>query len=95
MMSTFVSKSSSATTVGFSIFIIGFLTQLVTVFGFPYDSNFTKLYRVIWSLFPPNLLAKALDLLGNETATSEDEGISWRRRGECTTYEPDCTITIV
>ncbi|CAL9062721.1 unnamed protein product [Musa banksii] len=94
MISAFVSKSSSATTVGFSIFIIGFLTQLVTVFGFPYDSNFTKLYRVIWSLFPPNLLAKALDLLGNETATSEDEGISWGRRGECTTYEPDCTITI-
>ncbi|XP_072998676.1 ABC transporter A family member 2-like [Typha latifolia] len=94
MISTFVSKSASATTVGFSIFIIGFLTQLVTTFGFPYDSSFEKYYRVIWSFFPPNLLAKALDLLGNATATSDDKGISWSRRGECTTFEPDCVITI-
>lgn len=28
MISTFISKSSSATTVGFAIFIIGFLTQV-------------------------------------------------------------------
>ncbi|WOL00343.1 ABC transporter A family member 2 isoform X1 [Canna indica] len=94
MISAFVSKSSSATTVGFSIFIIGFLTQLVTTFGFPYDNDFSKIYRAIWSLFPPNLLAKALDLLGNATATNEDEGISWQRRGKCTTHEPDCVITI-
>ncbi|CAL9173892.1 unnamed protein product [Musa hybrid cultivar] len=69
MISTFISKSSSATTVGFSIFIR--------------------------SLFPPNLLAKALGLLGNATATSEGKGISWRNRGECTTFEPNCVITIV
>ncbi|XP_074567442.1 ABC transporter A family member 2-like [Curcuma longa] len=94
MISAFISKSSSATTVGFSIFINGFLTQLVTIFGFPYDDNFSNLYRVIWSLFPPNLLAKALDLLGSATATSEDEGISWRRRGECPSRESDCVITI-
>ncbi|CAD5182701.1 unnamed protein product [Musa acuminata subsp. malaccensis] len=95
MISTFISKSSSATTVGFSIFIIGFLTQLVTVGTFPYSSHFSKIYRVVWSLFPPNLLAKALGLLGNATATSEGKGISWRNRGECTTFEPNCVITIV
>ncbi|KAJ0985553.1 hypothetical protein J5N97_003909 [Dioscorea zingiberensis] len=94
MISAFVSKSSSATTFGFSIFIIGFLTQLVTTFGFPYASNFSHTYRIIWSFFPPNLLAKALDLLGNATATSQDEGISWRRLGECTADETDCVITI-
>ncbi|URD75953.1 ABC transporter [Musa troglodytarum] len=94
MISTFISKSSSATTVGFSIFIIGFLTQLVTVGVFPYSSNFSKIYRVVWSLFPPNLLAKALGLLGNATATSEGKGISWHNRGECTTFEPNCVITI-
>ncbi|CAL9114056.1 unnamed protein product [Musa textilis] len=95
MTSTFISKSSSATTVGFSIFILGFLTQLVTVGVFPYSSNFSKIYHVVWSLFPPNLLAKALGLLGNATATSEGKGISWHNRGECTTFEPNCVITIV
>ncbi|PKA47627.1 ABC transporter A family member 2 [Apostasia shenzhenica] len=86
MISTFISKSSSATTVGFSIFIIGFLTQLVTTFGFPYARTYTKFYRTIWSLFPPNLLAKALDILGTATATPEDPGISWQSRegGLCT-----------
>ncbi|KAF6159975.1 hypothetical protein GIB67_033059 [Kingdonia uniflora] len=94
MISTFFSKSSSATTVGFSIFIIGFLTQLVTTFGFPYSDSFTNTYRIIWSLFPPNLLAKALNLLGDATATSQDKGISWSRRGECPSAEYDCVITI-
>lgn len=94
MISTFISKSSSATTVGFAIYIIGFLTQLVTGFGFPYADSIAKKYRVIWSFFPPNLFAKALDLLGGATATSQDKGISWKRRGECTMNEPDCVITI-
>ncbi|KAK0586759.1 hypothetical protein LWI29_011786 [Acer saccharum] len=31
MLSAFISKSSSSTTVGFSIFIVGFMTQLVTL----------------------------------------------------------------
>ncbi|URD75956.1 ABC transporter [Musa troglodytarum] len=94
MTSTFISKSSSATTVGFSIFIIGFLTQLVTVGVFPYSSNFSK-YIMLYGLYSPNLLAKALGLLGNATATSEGKGISWHNRGECTTFEPNCVITIV
>ncbi|XP_058110820.1 ABC transporter A family member 2-like [Magnolia sinica] len=94
MISTFISKSSSATTVGFSVFIIGFLTQLVTGFGFPYDNNFSKTYRVIWSFFPPNLLAEALNILGDSTATPEDKGISWSRRAECPPNVSDCVITI-
>ncbi|KAK1298423.1 ABC transporter A family member 2 [Acorus calamus] len=94
MISTFISKSSSATTVGFSVFIIGFLTQLVTTFGFPYDSSFSKKYRIIWSFFPPNLLAQALKLLGDATATSEDPGISWRGRKECPPADSECVITI-
>ncbi|OVA13315.1 ABC transporter-like [Macleaya cordata] len=94
MMSTFISKSSSATTVGFSVFIIGFLTQLVTTFGFPYDGDYSKTYRIIWSFFPPNLLSKALDLLGDATATPEDSGISWQRRAECPPSQHDCSITL-
>ncbi|KAL5724972.1 ATP-binding cassette sub- A member 2 [Ranunculus cassubicifolius] len=94
MIASFVTKASSSTTVGFSIFIVGFLTQLVTRFGFPYTTSSKKLYRVIWSFFPPNLLAKALDLLGNETATPESRGISWRGHSKCPESELDCVITI-
>ncbi|KAJ8620984.1 hypothetical protein MRB53_029513 [Persea americana] len=94
MISTFISRSSSATTVGFSIFIIGFLTQLVTTFGFPYSHDYSKAYQVIWSLFPPNLLAQALKLLGDATATSQDEGISWRRRAECPSTDSSCILTV-
>ncbi|XP_077245815.1 ABC transporter A family member 2-like [Tasmannia lanceolata] len=94
MISAFISKSSSATTVGFSIFIIGFLTQLVTTFGFPYGVDYSSTYRTIWSLFPPNLLAEALKLLGDATATPEDPGISWSRRKKCPANQIDCVITI-
>ncbi|CAO2206628.1 unnamed protein product [Urochloa humidicola] len=94
MISTFVAKAASATTVGFAIFIIGFLTQLVTTFGFPYSSDYKKLYRVLWSLFPPDVFAKALKILGDATATPEDKGISWNQRGKCPSFETDCVITI-
>uniref|UniRef100_J3MSS8 ABC transporter domain-containing protein n=1 Tax=Oryza brachyantha TaxID=4533 RepID=J3MSS8_ORYBR len=94
MISTFVTKAASATTVGFAIFIIGFLTQLVTIFGFPYSSSFQKYYRTIWSLFPPDVFAQALNILGKATATPEDKGISWNQRGQCQSFETDCVITI-
>ncbi|KAL6646412.1 hypothetical protein ACP70R_018020 [Stipagrostis hirtigluma subsp. patula] len=94
MISTFVTKAASATTVGFAIFIIGFLTQLVTTFGFPYSSSYQKSYRIVWSLFPPDVFAKGLDILGRATATPEDKGVSWNQRGKCQSFETDCVITI-
>ncbi|KAL5220999.1 hypothetical protein ABZP36_025712 [Zizania latifolia] len=94
MISTFVMKAASATTVGFAIFIIGFLTQLVTTFGFPYSTSYQKSYRTIWSLFPPDVFAQALNILGKATATPEDKGISWNQRGKCQSFETDCVITI-
>ncbi|XP_010256707.1 PREDICTED: ABC transporter A family member 2-like isoform X2 [Nelumbo nucifera] len=94
MVSTFISKSSSSTTVGFSVFIIGFLTQLVTTFGFPYSSDYSRKYRIIWSLFPPNLLAEALNILSDATATPQDDGISWSRRANCPPKDSECVITI-
>lgn len=94
MISTFVTKAASATTVGFAIFIIGFLTQLVTTFGFPYSTSYQKYYRTIWSLFPPDVFAQALNILGKATATPEDKGISWNQRGQCQSFETDCVITI-
>ncbi|RZC60771.1 hypothetical protein C5167_022539 [Papaver somniferum] len=52
------------------------------------------IYRIVWSLFSPNLLAKALKTLGDVTATSEDSGIGWSGRSQCPVTETDCVITI-
>ncbi|KAL0440635.1 UNVERIFIED_CONTAM: ABC transporter A family member 2 [Sesamum radiatum] len=94
MLSAFISKSSSSTTVGYLTFIIGFLTQLVTTFGFPYSQNFSKVYRIVWSFFPPNLLAAGLNLLSDATATPQDPGISWKGRKRCAPNDTECVITI-
>ncbi|KAJ1691633.1 hypothetical protein LUZ63_015788 [Rhynchospora breviuscula] len=94
MISTLISKSTSATTVGFSIFIIGFLTQLVATTGFPYSSSHKKLYRIIWSFFPPNIFAKAISSLDAATLITEEPGVSWSKISRCTSNEPDCVITI-
>ncbi|XVF50157.1 hypothetical protein PTKIN_Ptkin04bG0073300 [Pterospermum kingtungense] len=94
MLSAFISKSSSATTIGFSIFIIGFFTQIVTINGFPYSDNFSKTLQNIWSLFPPNLLAQALKLLSDATSSPEDIGVSWSRRTKCAPNDDECVITI-
>ncbi|KAG8379146.1 hypothetical protein BUALT_Bualt07G0057800 [Buddleja alternifolia] len=94
MLSAFISKSSSSTTVGYFIFIIGFVTQLVTTFGFPYSEDYSNTYRTVWSLFPPNLLAQGLNLLSDATATPQDPGISWTGRTRCAPNDTDCVITI-
>lgn len=94
MLSAFISQASSCTTVGFSTFIIGFLTQLVVLFGFPYSQSFSNVYRSIWSLFPPNLLAEALNLLSQATSTPDDPGISWSRRAKCAPNDTECVMTI-
>ncbi|XP_022159340.1 ABC transporter A family member 2-like [Momordica charantia] len=94
LLSAFISKSSSSTTVGFSIFIVGFLTQLITAFGFPYSYDFSKFFQIVWSFFPPNLLAKALSLLSDATSSPAGQGISWSRRMECAPNDTECVITL-
>ncbi|GER49992.1 ABC transporter A family member 2, partial [Striga asiatica] len=94
MLSAFVSKSSSATTVGFFIFIIGFVSQLVTRFGFPYSETFSNTYQIVWSFFPPNLLAAGLNLLADATATPQDPGISWDGRTRCAPNDTECVLTM-
>jgi len=34
-------------------------------------------------------------VLSDAVATSEDDGVSWSRRGECALTDADCVITIV
>lgn len=94
MLSAFIRKSSSATTVGFSIFIVGFVTQLVVQAGFPYTDSISLKLRNIWSLFPPNPFAQALKVLSGAVSTPEDGGVSWSKRGECAVNDDDCVITI-
>ncbi|KAI8528925.1 hypothetical protein RHMOL_Rhmol12G0185900 [Rhododendron molle] len=120
MLSAFISKSSSSTVVGFSIFIIGFLTQasdplldfeanvtytvsimdlsfslqVVTQVGFPYSSSFSGTFRFVWSLFPPNLLTEGLILLSAATATPNDPGVSWSKRGKCAPNDTQCVMTL-
>ncbi|GLU12340.1 hypothetical protein SLE2022_290260 [Rubroshorea leprosula] len=94
MFSPFISKSSSATTVGFSVFIVGFFTQIATISGFPYGKSISHAVRIIWSFFPPNLLAQSISILSGATATPQDVGVSWSRRSECAPNDDECVITI-
>ncbi|KAL5703110.1 ATP-binding cassette sub- A member 2 [Ranunculus cassubicifolius] len=94
MISAFISKASSTTTVGFSIFIFSFLTQLVSKGRFPYNKETKKIYRILWSLFPPNLLAKALNILVAETSTPTAPGMSWHGHAKCSETDYECVITI-
>ncbi|XP_058788357.1 ABC transporter A family member 2-like [Vicia villosa] len=94
MLSAFIRKSSSATTVGFSIFIVGFVTQLVVQAGFPYTDSISVTFQNLWSLFPPNPFAQGLSILSDAVSTPEDNGLSWSKRGECGDYDVDCVITI-
>ncbi|KAH6797364.1 ATP-binding cassette A2 [Perilla frutescens var. hirtella] len=94
MLSAFINKSSASTTVGYFIFIIGFLTQLVTTFGFPYSQDFSKTYQTVWSFFPPNLFAAGLNLLSQATETPQDPGVSWKGRLRCAPGDEECVLTI-
>ncbi|XP_074292563.1 ABC transporter A family member 2-like [Silene latifolia] len=93
-LSAFITQASSATNIGFYNFIIGLITQVVTAFGFPYSDRFSKGYRIIWSFYPPNLLAKALKMLTDATATHQDPGISWSGRTKCSPNDDDCILTM-
>ncbi|KAL2613565.1 hypothetical protein R1flu_025257 [Riccia fluitans] len=94
LLSAFLSKATSATSVGFFVFIVGFLTQLVTAFGFPYDKTFSSSIRFVWSIFPPNLLAIGLEYLGTATATKQDPGISLSNITKCSVGNEDCVLTM-
>ncbi|KAG5522844.1 hypothetical protein RHGRI_034849 [Rhododendron griersonianum] len=78
----------------FLFFFIFQLNMIITQFGFPYSTDYSRTYRAIWSVFPPNLLAEGLTLLSGATATPLDPGISWSRRGKCAPNDTECVITI-
>ncbi|KAM7269434.1 hypothetical protein ACFE04_024931 [Oxalis oulophora] len=94
MLSAFVSKSTSSTTIGFFMFIVGFVTQLITVTGAIYNDSISKPVQYVWSIFSPNLFSQALALLTNASASAEDDGISWSGRSKCAPNDTECQITI-
>ncbi|CAI9112234.1 OLC1v1012651C1 [Oldenlandia corymbosa var. corymbosa] len=94
LLSTFIHRTSTSTTLGYCIFVFGAVTQGVIAFGFPYTQSYPNYYRIIWSLFPPNPFAQGLQLLSDATAMPEDPGISWNRISECVPLDPACVITI-
>ncbi|CAI5527518.1 unnamed protein product [Closterium sp. Naga37s-1] len=93
-VSTFLRKASTANTVGFFIFIIGFVLQLIVLFGVPYSKEYSNGLRIIFNLFPPDLLAIGLKYLGDATATPEDPGIKLSTIGQCSPRSPDCVMTM-
>ncbi|CAN6924227.1 unnamed protein product [Brassica oleracea] len=95
MLSSFISKSSSATTVGFLVFLIGFITQTVATGGFPYSSTHSLSRRVIWSFFPPNTFSAGFQLLIEATSVPGSPGISWSKRDVCSKMDDaTCFLTM-
>ncbi|KAL6183259.1 hypothetical protein ACLB2K_044670 [Fragaria x ananassa] len=92
MLSAFIKKSSSTTTVGFSIYTVGYVTQVAADSIYTKEVSRTK--RNLWSLFPPSLLSQALSILNEATSTSKKTGISWSRRANCKPGDEDCVMTI-
>ncbi|XP_058181556.1 ABC transporter A family member 11-like [Rhododendron vialii] len=82
MLSTLIRKASSSVTMGFFIYLVSFVTKLASAAyqGFPYNKGDSIKYRIMWSLFPPNLLSKSLDIL---KAAATSGGISWSKRSMC------------
>ncbi|KFK27923.1 hypothetical protein AALP_AA8G447600 [Arabis alpina] len=93
VLSVFVCKSSSATTVGFLVFLIGFIAQIAVVMDFPYSSDQPIYRQVIWSFFPTNTFSAGLKLLIDATSTPGISGISWSQRAVCA-MGGDCVMTV-
>ena len=49
----------------------------------------------MWSFFPPNLLAQALNMFKDASSQPEGVGISWDRQANCPPDGSDCVMTIV
>jgi ABC-type multidrug transport system ATPase subunit len=92
-LSTLTSKASAATSLGFIVFLFGFVIQLVVAFGFPYTSEFSRGFQLAFAAFPPALLAKGLGDLGDYTAREEQTGLNWSERNSyCKDELPDLCV---
>ncbi|CDP21281.1 unnamed protein product, partial [Coffea canephora] len=101
MISTLLSKSFSATTVGFFILAFGLVTvasvsspeQSFIIFSSLFYNGTVKNnnYRILWSFFPPNPFAGGFTAL--EEAAGEG-GIRWSQRAECKLLGDPCVSMV-
>jgi ABC-type multidrug transport system ATPase subunit len=94
LLSTMTNKSASATTIGFMVFLFGFVVQLVVGFGFPFTEEYNSGWQTVFALFPPSLLAKGLGDLGKYTAREESVGLDWAERHSYCEDEELCTMSL-
>eukprot|EP01026_Neomeris_dumetosa_P039658 TRINITY_DN3260_c0_g1_i6.p1 TRINITY_DN3260_c0_g1~~TRINITY_DN3260_c0_g1_i6.p1 ORF type:complete len:980 (-),score=135.90 TRINITY_DN3260_c0_g1_i6:302-3241(-) len=85
LISSFLHKSSIAVYLGFAVFILGWIMQIVVaIASYPFQPKYYKdfggIITIIFALCPWTLFAKGIDDLGQATATSDDPGISWGQR---------------
>ncbi len=93
LISTLTSKSASATSVGFVVFLFGFVFQIVVQFGFPFSTEFESYWQVMFAFFPPTLFSKGLIDLGRYTA-NDGEGLSWSDRDSYCVEEDGCVFSL-
>eukprot|EP00798_Chlamydomonas_sp_ICE-L_P014423 gene14423-20429_t len=83
-ISAFISKTQIAVYIGFVIFIVGWIMQVVVVFGIPFVPDHIKdlggFVAFIFAIFPWSLLAKGFGDLGSATVSDSFPGISWGER---------------
>jgi len=82
LLSTFVSKSSTAVNLGFVIFIVGWIMQIIVIFGYPYTPDNISKYGIVtflFSLAPWSMLSKAFNDLGL-ASQANNPGLRWGDR---------------
>ena len=93
----FINKTQEAVSIGFFIYFIGYIFQIVVTAGFPYDGKWdadaaTLSCYIIFSFLPWNLLAKGLKDLSDATAQEEAPGIRWNERFSYCRIDKDYTV---
>jgi ABC-type multidrug transport system ATPase subunit len=84
LLSTLISKTSTAINLGFVIFIFGWVLQTAIAFDFPYSPeniSSVPIITVIFTLLPFAPLSKGAVDLGAASEATEN-GITWSRRSE-------------
>eukprot|EP01025_Chloroclados_australasicus_P050566 TRINITY_DN5830_c0_g3_i2.p1 TRINITY_DN5830_c0_g3~~TRINITY_DN5830_c0_g3_i2.p1 ORF type:complete len:1015 (-),score=90.81 TRINITY_DN5830_c0_g3_i2:310-3354(-) len=85
MISPFLRKAAVAVYLGFAIFIIGWIMQIVvTAADYPFSPEYYKdfggIITAIFTLLPWSLFSKGISDLGTATSSSDSPGIRWSQR---------------
>eukprot|EP01024_Parvocaulis_polyphysoides_P015911 TRINITY_DN1703_c0_g2_i9.p1 TRINITY_DN1703_c0_g2~~TRINITY_DN1703_c0_g2_i9.p1 ORF type:complete len:796 (-),score=106.72 TRINITY_DN1703_c0_g2_i9:746-3133(-) len=84
MISPFLRKAAVAVYLGFAIFVIGWIMQIVVSSDYPFVPEYYKsvggIVTAIFSLLPWSLFAKGILDLGKATSTSEEPGLKWNQQ---------------